>query len=62
VRVPFRNGQPTGDVEDFLTGFAIGDSRWARPVDVVFGPDGALYVTDDQSGAIYRVTAAVSGP
>ena len=62
VRVPFVNGQPTGDVEDFLTGFAIGDSRWGRPVDVVFGPDGALYVTDDQSGAIYRITAAVSGP
>ena len=31
-------------------------SRWGRPVDAVPGPDGALYVTDDEAGAIYRLT------
>ena len=29
--------------------------RWGRPVDAVPGPDGALYVTDDQAGAVYRL-------
>jgi glucose/arabinose dehydrogenase len=30
-------------------------SRWGRPVDAVPGPDGALYVSDDAAGAIYRL-------
>ncbi|HEX3803865.1 MAG TPA: hypothetical protein VHV75_13585 [Solirubrobacteraceae bacterium] len=30
-------------------------SRWGRPVDAVPGPDGALYVTDDTAGAVYRL-------
>jgi glucose/arabinose dehydrogenase len=30
-------------------------SRWGRTVDAVPGPDGALYVSDDQAGAIYRL-------
>jgi glucose/arabinose dehydrogenase len=38
-----------------LTGFQNADgSRWGRPVDAVPGPDGALYVSDDTAGAIYR--------
>lgn len=35
-----------------------GGSRWGRPVDAVPGPDGALYVSDDQAGLIYRLTPA----
>jgi glucose/arabinose dehydrogenase len=31
-------------------------SRWGRLADAVAGPDGSLYVTDDQSGAVYRIT------
>jgi glucose/arabinose dehydrogenase len=30
--------------------------RWGRPVDVQVMPDGALLVSDDQAGAIYRIT------
>jgi glucose/arabinose dehydrogenase len=30
-------------------------SRWGRPADAVPGPDGALYVSDDTAGAIYRL-------
>jgi glucose/arabinose dehydrogenase len=30
--------------------------RWGRPADVVPGPHGALYVSDDQADAIYRLT------
>jgi glucose/arabinose dehydrogenase len=32
------------------------ESYWGRPVDAVPGPDGALYVSDDTAGAIYRLT------
>jgi glucose/arabinose dehydrogenase len=39
-----------------VTGFQNADgSRWGRPVDAVAGPDGALYVSDDDAGAIYRL-------
>jgi glucose/arabinose dehydrogenase len=38
-----------------IAGFQNADgSRWGRPVDAVAGPDGALYVSDDAAGAIYR--------
>jgi glucose/arabinose dehydrogenase len=33
---------------------AAGD-RWGRPVDAAAGPDGALYVSDDTAGAVYRL-------
>ena len=40
-------------------GFENADgSFWGRPVDTVPGPDGALYVSDDAAGAIYRLAAA----
>jgi glucose/arabinose dehydrogenase len=39
-----------------VSGFQEADgSRWGRPVDVVPGPGGALYVSDDLAGAIYRL-------
>jgi glucose/arabinose dehydrogenase len=41
--------------KDFLSGFLEGDNVIGRPVDVAEGPDGAVYVTDDYAGAIYRV-------
>jgi glucose/arabinose dehydrogenase len=38
-------------------GFQAGNgSRFGRPVDAVAGPDGSLYISDDQAGAIYRLT------
>ncbi len=42
----------------FAEGFldAKADSAWGRPVDVLVMPDGALLVSDDQNGAIYRIT------
>jgi glucose/arabinose dehydrogenase len=40
-----------------VSGFQDPDgSRWGRVADAVAGPDGSLYVTDDQSGAVYRIT------
>ena len=38
------------------SGFQNADgSFWGRPVDAVPGPDGALYVSDDAAGAVYRL-------
>ncbi len=52
-----KDGKPTGVYEDFLTGFVADDeSVWGRPVDVAVTKDGALLVTDDEGGAIWRVT------
>ena len=61
VRVHAASGRAAG-VEDFLWGFLDPGSRTAsgRPVDPVVGPDGALYVSDDMTGNIYRV--AYVGP
>jgi glucose/arabinose dehydrogenase len=41
---------------DFLTGFNLDGNISGRPVDVAQGPDGAIYVSDDYAGAIYRVS------
>jgi glucose/arabinose dehydrogenase len=45
-------------ITPFLTGFldTQADAFWGRPVDVLQMPDGALLVTDEQNGAIYRVS------
>ncbi|MDB5505477.1 MAG: L-sorbosone dehydrogenase [Devosia sp.] len=57
VTLAFENGKPTGEYTDFMTGFVNDDaSVWGRPVDVTEGPDGALYVSDDGSGSIWRVS------
>lgn len=52
----WRNGT-LGDQQTLVGGFQSDDgSRWGRPVAAVVGPDGAVYVTDDTAGAVYRVT------
>jgi len=56
VRLRMRDGQPTGEYEDFLTGLVDSDSSvWARPVDVAVAHDGALLMTEDGNGTIWRV-------
>lgn len=55
VRVKFEHGQPVR-VEDFATGWLDGAGAWGRPVDAITGPDGALYLSDDSGGVIYRIT------
>ena len=55
VRIPMDGGQP-GPVEDFVVGWLRADgSAWGRPVDVLTGADGSLFVTDDMRGEVYRV-------
>ena len=40
---------------DFLTGFEVEEDVIGRPADVLQGPDGSIYVTDDYSGTIFRI-------
>jgi len=56
VRLVMENGRPVRS-EDFVTGFLTGDTVTGRPVGLVTGADGALYVSDDNKGFIYRVFA-----
>lgn len=56
VRIPLdARGNVEGPAEDFMTGFLAGGDAWGRPVDVKAMPGGALYVTDDRAGVVYRV-------
>ncbi|WP_406698498.1 sorbosone dehydrogenase family protein [Singulisphaera sp. Ch08] len=56
IRVPMKEGQATGEYEDFLVGFVTEDGDvWGRPVGVAVAKDGALMVTDDGSGTVWRV-------
>ncbi|HUH12452.1 MAG TPA: PQQ-dependent sugar dehydrogenase, partial [Longimicrobiales bacterium] len=59
VFAPFRGGAPAGDWEVFADGFAgaqVQPSEAAhRPSGLVQGPDGSLYVSDDQGGRIWRI-------
>jgi glucose/arabinose dehydrogenase len=57
VRLLFENGMPTGEYEDFMTGFVISDTQvWGRPVGVAVAGDGSLLVTEDGNGTIWRVS------
>lgn len=59
VRVKFKEAKPV-EVVDFATGWldkhGAQVGAWGRPVDVIVGTDGALYVSDDRAGMIYRIT------
>lgn len=61
--VPFENGEPSGEWERFATGFpqteeikSPSDAQY-RPMGLAQGPEGALYISDSQTGKIWKVTA-----
>ena len=62
--VPFSGGKPSSTYEEFATGFAgpqpPADPKQAphRPMGLAVGTDGALYVSDDVKGRIWRITYA----
>lgn len=57
VRVVMKDGRPAG-LEDFATGFLKDGVVLGRPAGLATGADGALYVSDDNKGFIYRVAYA----
>lgn len=57
IRARLKDGVPTGEYQDFLTGFVRSDSElWGRPVGVAVAKDGALLVSEDGNGTIWRVS------
>ena len=56
VIVVKREGNKVISVKPFATGWLQGQKAWGRPVDVLQMPDGALLVSDDKAGVIYRIT------
>jgi glucose/arabinose dehydrogenase len=57
IRIRMKDGKPTGEYEDFVTGFVVNDSQvWGRPVGIAVAKDGSLLVSEDTGGTIWRVT------
>jgi glucose/arabinose dehydrogenase len=58
IMVPVKaDGSADGSYEDFMTGLVTADGQvWGRPVGVTVGKNGELFVTDDGSNSIWRVT------
>jgi glucose/arabinose dehydrogenase len=48
-----QNGSLTYAV--FAKGWLQGNKAWGRPVDILVMPDGAILVSDDRAGVIYRI-------
>jgi glucose/arabinose dehydrogenase len=55
VRIVFKDGKPIG-TEDFISGFLKDGQVLGRPAGLITGADGALYVSDDNKGFIYRIS------
>jgi glucose/arabinose dehydrogenase len=58
-RIPWADNGPAGEPEPFATGFLPdgADDALGRPAGLAVGDDGALYVSDDKAGYVYRITA-----
>lgn len=59
VFIPFENGKPTSQPEDFLTGFIADENKsdvYGRPVGVTVTPKGDLLVNDDTGNVIWKVS------
>ena len=58
--LPFKNGMPSGEFEVFADGFA-GTNKTPkgatfRPCGLAQGPDGSLFICDDQKGRVWKVS------
>ncbi len=56
IRLPLGGGESEHRAEDFVVGWLDADAKpWGAPTDIVQGPDGSLYLSDDLGGIIYRI-------
>jgi glucose/arabinose dehydrogenase len=59
VFMPFKNGKPAGPVQDFITGWMLGEDKrevWGRPTGITMTRDGGLLVSDDGGNEIWQVS------
>lgn len=59
VFVPFKNGKPSGDAQDFVTGFIANQQNnevFGRPVGITTLQDGSLLIADDAGGTIWKIS------
>ena len=59
IRIPFKNGHPTGGYDDFVAGWMTDETSrrvWGRPACLLVLPDGSLLISDDGAGKIWRVS------
>jgi len=56
IRVRFDENNNPISSEDFVSGWLANGKAWGRPVDVIQSYDGGLFVSDDRSGFIYKIT------
>ncbi len=63
VRLPLQGSEPVGPVEDFVTGWLDEETNQAsgRPAGLAVDPNGALYISDDKGGFVYRISYHGSG-
>ncbi len=58
--IPFKNGKKAGEMEDFLTGFIADQEKgevYGRPVGIAVSNEGTMFVADDVSNTIWRISA-----
>jgi len=59
IRIPFKNGHPTGGYDDFVVGWMTDETSrrvWGRPACLLVLGDGSLLISDDGAGKIWRVS------
>lgn len=60
IFIPFKNGKPSGEPEDFLTGFIDDLSKskvHGRPVGIAVLADGSMLISDDVNNMVWRVAS-----
>ena len=63
MRIVLKDGKPTGEYEDFLTGLVTGDGHvWGRPVGIAVAHDGSLIVGEDGNGTLWRIAYTAGKP
>jgi len=65
IFVPFKNGTPAGPQEDFLTGFvkdSVSGEVRGRPVGIIVSKTGALFITDDKTNRVWRISYSAPKP
>ncbi len=57
--MPFKNGKPSGPLEEFLSGWMLGPDKqevWGRPVGLLQMTDGSLLCSEDGNNKIYHIS------